>query len=267
MHVVHFVKHSIVIFACICLFFTGTSAHAASLSSVSVQDRIESLMKQVLVLQKELATLRSKSRTTSNAEFSYKTKFYTGKYESLYIVDGTMLGAQKSKQVGVGDQLLWNTFVTIAGKSFVKDNISEFRIYNDSHSEVSAFVEEKPDHTWILGFNRENEKLVDIYSDDSITQLLLHEYAHIVFFNAERPQDDFIDTFWGTLTKTKYDEARFVTEYAATNPIEDSVESFVKFVKEEKPTQTGKKYDKIRFFYSYPALVTLRSQIRATEFF
>jgi hypothetical protein len=242
------------------------AARQTSLSKEERSERIELLRTQVQKLQKQLALLLRQPSTKTAPEFSYKTKFYTGTYESLYHVSNGRLISQYNTEVPSGDQLLWNTFSQIAGSSFIDTYISEFRIYNDTESEVSAFVEEKPDNTWILGFNREGEKLGDIYNDSSIHDLLLHEYAHIVFFNTDDIEDDFKQAFWNVKSQT-YSSNTFVSEYAATNAVEDMVESFVFFVQEDIPTEKGIVYDKMRFFTEYPKMIKLRNTLRAGNYF
>lgn len=55
----------------------------------------------------------------------------------------------------------------------------------------------------------------------------------------------------------------FVTEYAATNMIEDMAESFAFFVMRKKPISSEKISDKkILFFYSYSELISLRNFMR-----
>ncbi|MGB1253754.1 MAG: hypothetical protein ACPG8W_24290 [Candidatus Promineifilaceae bacterium] len=54
---------------------------------------------------------------------------------------------------------------------------------------------------------------------------------------------------------------RFVTGYAATNPGEDIAESWAHFVLNDKPSGDSIADQKVRFFYDYPELVTLRDQI------
>lgn len=56
-------------------------------------------------------------------------------------------------------------------------------------------------------------------------------------------------------------EDLFVGEYAATNIREDMAESFMYFVLEEKPEGNSVFEQKIRFFYEFPELVSLREQI------
>ena len=77
----------------------------------------------------------------------------------------------------------------------------------------------------------------------------------------ELPQDpedyDAVDAFYN-----QYQD-RFVTDYAATNPGEDIAESWTHFVLNDKPTGDSIADQKVRFFYDYPELVTLREQIQA----
>ena len=56
-------------------------------------------------------------------------------------------------------------------------------------------------------------------------------------------------------------EDQFVREYAATNIDEDIAESFMHFVLEPKPTGKGVIDQKIRFFYDFPELVSMRQQM------
>ncbi len=61
----------------------------------------------------------------------------------------------------------------------------------------------------------------------------------------------------------KYQD-RFVTEYAATNPGEDIAESFTMFVIEDnQPTGNRIADQKVRFFYQFDELITLRNKIRS----
>jgi len=63
--------------------------------------------------------------------------------------------------------------------------------------------------------------------------------------------DDFYDTY----------QDQFLTDYAPTSPAEDIAESFVFFILEPKPELTSIANEKIRFFYEYPELIELRTQI------
>ncbi|MFT5897249.1 MAG: hypothetical protein ACI8VW_004136 [bacterium] len=58
--------------------------------------------------------------------------------------------------------------------------------------------------------------------------------------------------------------AHFVSEYAASNPIEDAAEIFVHFVLGKKPQNSHLITEqKIEFLYRFPELIELRSKIRA----
>ncbi len=90
--------------------------------------------------------------------------------------------------------------------------------------------------------------------------------------------NQFFQMFWGNIYDTlpsedasesernafydRYQE-QFVTDYAASNPGEDIAESFAAFVLKPMPDDNSIADAKVRFFYEYPELVRLRSQIRA----
>ena len=63
---------------------------------------------------------------------------------------------------------------------------------------------------------------------------------------------DYLDDFY-----EKYSD-RFVTEYAATSPVEDIAETFMLFVLEDKPTGSKVSDQKMRFFYEFPELIEVR---------
>lgn len=268
MHVVVEVKKIIgtAILASILVVSPLCTVHAATSQDVTaLKARITFLTAQVAKLQQQLLALQKKTIRNARSDAFYKTKFYTGAYEAVYFTDGDDLLPQKENFVRGDDQLLWDTFIEIAGESFADANISEFRVYNDTRSSVSAFVEEKPDQTWIVGFNREEEDVQDIYKDEGTVELFLHEYAHIIFFENERIANEFKDEFWNGKKKAVYAASKFVSEYAATSPDEDLAESFVEFVTGTKPETSGEKYDKIRFFYDHASMVNLRTTLRKSD--
>ncbi len=63
--------------------------------------------------------------------------------------------------------------------------------------------------------------------------------------------DDFYDTY----------EDQFLTDYAPTSPAEDIAESFAFFVLSPKPPLDSIANEKIAFFYEFPELIQLRSEI------
>ncbi len=63
---------------------------------------------------------------------------------------------------------------------------------------------------------------------------------------------EYLDDFY-----EKYAD-RFVTDYAATSPVEDIAETFMLFVLEDNPTGNKVSDKKMRFFYEFPELVEVR---------
>jgi hypothetical protein len=61
-------------------------------------------------------------------------------------------------------------------------------------------------------------------------------------------------------------EDEFVTEYAMTNPGEDIAESWAVFVTHPKPAGDMIAEEKVLFFYQFPELVELRSEIIARTY-
>lgn len=57
-------------------------------------------------------------------------------------------------------------------------------------------------------------------------------------------------------------QGEYVSDYAALNPEEDFAESFVQFVMQSEPEGDSIKVRKVQFFYQYPELLSLRSEIR-----
>ncbi len=133
---------------------------------------------------------------------------------------------------------------------------------------------------------------------------IIHEYGHIMSLNDEQlnpnsnscdynPEEgcartdsylnDFYNRFWADISSEhsaiseddydalydfydKYDD-RFVSDYAATNPVEDMAEVFSYFItSDSQPTGNQIKDEKIRYLYEYPELVDLRNHMRATTF-
>ncbi|MFK7935508.1 MAG: putative zinc-binding metallopeptidase [Saprospiraceae bacterium] len=64
----------------------------------------------------------------------------------------------------------------------------------------------------------------------------------------------------------KYED-RFVTDYAATNPVEDFAEVFATFItSDSRPEGNVIKDQKVQFLYEYPELVDLREHMRGTVY-
>ena len=155
---------------------------------------------------------------------------------------------------------------------------------------------------WEMGYNLAYVWTSDRQINKSETAYTsIHEYAHILtlnngqvtvsgggcdrFFTGEGCSNtgsyinDFYNNYWSDIYTEnqridqnddngffafyeKYRD-RFVSEYAATNPGEDIAESFTMFVIKDRPSGNSVADQKVKFFYNYQELVSMRSRIRA----
>lgn len=82
-------------------------------------------------------------------------------------------------------------------------------------------------------------------------------------FNESLAANEDEDSYGDNAFYEKYKD-HFVSDYAATNPVEDIAETFRVFVMEEAPIGGDQIKDKkVLFFYSFDELVKFRSEIRA----
>jgi hypothetical protein len=181
-------------------------------------------------------------------------------------------------------------FAVDAGKS---DEVDSTDGYANLSDDGSYFV---------LGLNDESAKAAFIDRDlDALKDYeatIIHEFGHVLSLEpgqmVEAGEEEgisldegklrkdaflnrFYESFWkqaypsrGAETKSDeegsalYAEApdAFVTEYAATGPLEDFAESFARFVVGDKPSGSAIKTQKVLFFYQSAAVVSLRGAIR-----
>jgi hypothetical protein len=96
------------------------------------------------------------------------------------------------------------------------------------------------------------------YMNQFFTRFWPYLYEEWEQINGEEDRDTraaMLDDFYETY------EDQFLTEYAATSPMEDIAESWTFFVLSPKPELNSIANEKILFFYEYPELVELRTQI------
>ncbi|MBP9667487.1 hypothetical protein KBD87_01600, partial [Candidatus Saccharibacteria bacterium] len=195
------------------------------------------------------------------------------------------------------DQQLWDLFVRIASIDTINERLASFEIFNDASNDSAASVwqSESNREKWHMNVNA-------AFEDDQkdLIHTMVHEYGHIVSLNTsqvrttqgscprlELPEgctkqgsyiDSFNQKFWaqyGTNAPEDYgsDQGQvdafynaspdsFVTEYAATNMVEDFAESWAYFVLRSKPSDDSEKSQKIRFMYEFKELVRERDRIR-----
>jgi len=191
---------------------------------------------------------------------------------------------------------VWDLFLQVATVDFAAEVVSEYRVGDAPDSDTLAYVYQDDDpRYWILAAN-----LATADDYDLTLATLIHEYAHILtlatdeFDEPGTCADDeemaegcpapgsaiagFRDTFWAG-----YDDAPavdnsdedvawefyetheddFVSDYAATNLVEDIAESFMTYVLEDEIDADSVIARKLRFFDDYPELAAIRERIRA----
>lgn len=191
---------------------------------------------------------------------------------------------------------VWDTFVRVATLDFAAEVMAEYRAGDAPRSETLAYVYQTDDRDyWVLAANLAT-------SDDyeQLVATLIHEYAHIITLDTTQVDEqssscesfqmdegcarddsylyDFQERFWAPYGDDAPDadnadadaawdfylahEDGFVSDYAATNVVEDIAESFMTWVLEDSSEGDGIVAQKLQFFEEYPELVAIRERIR-----
>ena len=192
---------------------------------------------------------------------------------------------------------IWDTFIRVATLETVSKVMTQYRVGNAPDSDTLAYVYQDDDPSqWILAAN-----LATSENHNDLVATLVHEYAHILTLGQDEVTGDysscdtivldegcadpdsailaFEEQFWAPYgdaapaldnadADVAYDfylahEDDFVSDYAATNAVEDIAECFMTWVVEDDPTGTSVVAQKFTFFEDYPALVAIRDRIRA----
>jgi len=192
---------------------------------------------------------------------------------------------------------VWETFTRVATVEFVSEVMSEYRVGDAPRSDTLAYVyqTDDPDY-WVLADN-----LATSEDESQLIATLVHEYAHILTLGVDEVQpranscetlqlDEgcaegdavilaFDERFWSgygddapAADNSDADlawefylahEDDFVSDYAATNVVEDIAESFMTWVVEDDASGDSVVAEKLRFFEDYPPLVAIRDRIRS----
>ncbi|CAN5238809.1 hypothetical protein BH11ACT4_BH11ACT4_25980 [soil metagenome] len=190
---------------------------------------------------------------------------------------------------------VWQVFKRVVTPEFAASVMSQYRTGDAPKSDTLAYVYQADDPKyWILAANLATSK-----DDADLIATLVHEYAHILTLDGEQLHshvaqcptlglsegcaDDtsylwsFQQRFWAAYEGAPDNENSdadvaysfylaheddFVSDYAATNVVEDIAESFMTFVLEDEPTGDSVVARKLGFFWQYPELVTIRERIR-----
>jgi hypothetical protein len=177
-----------------------------------------------------------------------------------------------------GDGLtLWNTVISIVPQQWVQ-NISNFEVFSNYDEGAGyVYIDEQDPSKFVLGLN-----VQELQDPQELVHTIVHELAHIVTLNTAQVDDNAttcstLDLAEGCSVPTSYinqfnsqfwangassNGNAFVSDYASTNVAEDIAESFTAFVLQDRPTGNSIADQKINFFYNYPEMVALRSELR-----
>lgn len=173
---------------------------------------------------------------------------------------------------------------------------------SESDTETDGWALQSDDgQSFTLGLNLANAKAAFVDRDTEVRatfeQTIVHEFGHVLSFRASQMDENaagtlqldegtlkpdaylnvFYDKFWkkaypghsvdatsddeGTRLYLKAPDA-FVSEYAATGPLEDFAESFAWFVSHDKPQGKTTADQKVLQFWVWPELVGFRDDFR-----
>lgn len=214
---------------------------------------------------------------------------------TVYTVRNGVLQPEPSQD----NKRLWNLVNTLIGTQNAQDHIASFEVFDDENNDTAASVWRSDNNAskWHMNLNA----AFSGQDKKDLIKTIVHEYGHIVTLSGDQvgavsgacPRveldegcgtgDSYINAYYNKFWKDydfgadavgsisedeaaalyKTEPSSFVSEYASTNISEDIAESFADFVTKSKPADTAIKSQKVRFFYQYPELVTLREQMRA----
>ncbi len=191
---------------------------------------------------------------------------------------------------------VWDLWLKIVTPEVAGAVILDFRVGDSEDSSTMAYVQQSDDPTlWTLAAN-----LAYASEDDLLISTLIHEYAHVLSLSPDQVDPTvaacdtlqldegcalpdsaiyaFFEQFWRDYGDEAPDptnadsdvadafyaahEDDFVSDYAATNVVEDFAETFMTFVIEDEPSGSTVAAQKILFFWDRPDFVQLRERIR-----
>ena len=192
---------------------------------------------------------------------------------------------------------VWDMFMRIVTPEVAGSVIRDFRVGDSESSDTLAYVLQTDDpEQWTLVVN-----LAYASDEDLLLSTLIHEYAHILSLSPGQTDPEawscdtlqldegcaepdsalwaFDQEFWAQYGSDAPDPANadadlayefyldheddFVSDYAATNVVEDFAESFMTFVLEPEPDNDTTIAQKLLFFWNRPEYVEMRDHVRA----
>ncbi len=227
---------------------------------------------------------------TSGADTEEDDDF--GTVEVYAVLDDGTLDPEAS---GLTEKV-WDTFVRVVTPDFAATTMTQFRVGDAPDSDTLAYVYQDDDpQYWVLAAN-----LATSENEADLIATLVHEYSHILSLGGSE-MDASVDScstieltegcaagdsylwgfeqqFWAGYgdespsadnddENEAYDfylahEEDFVSDYAATNVVEDFAESFMTFVLEEQPDADTLVADKLNYFWQFEEFTGIRERIR-----
>ena len=212
----------------------------------------------------------------------------------VYWVDGQGV-LDPLPPAGSREEQVWETFLRVTSISFAAKVIGDYTVGDNPQGETLAYVAKYDDSPyWTLAVN-----LAGSDQPEVLIPTLVHEYAHLLSLGRDQMEaaaDDcatldlvegclrasaalwaFQGEFWSDLEDApapdngdwdvtdefyaRYED-QFVSDYAATNVIEDFAETFMVYVIEDAPTGDSVAADKLRFMATVPGFPAIRDRIR-----
>lgn len=233
--------------------------------------------------QKEDVTNEKTEKNISSEDPSLMAEYYVSKGEEIKI--------KKGKTGGV-DAEIWKSISRISPNTLSDKYIDTFQVFNNKDDSTLAFVDDEDlDGKWRIAINLAGYNS-STFRERNLT--IVHELGHIITLNVDQIDDKnicdsyktaegctqknsylnlFVNKFWSSsdIKKSKqennnlYQENKYLTEYASSNPEEDMSESFAFFVVDKKKDIADLKLiknQKHNFYYSFPELENMRSEMR-----
>ncbi len=178
---------------------------------------------------------------------------------------------------------VWKEIADLSPDALSDTYLKTFQIVENPNSDSIAYVEDTTGKgNWNIAVNIPARNQL---SPQEKKVTLIHELGHIITLNSTQVVPNtpscstlelsegcaktnsyvnkFVAQFWSG-KKVPYSEANYVTEYAATENVEDLAESLAVFVvsrNNTKPQTLAER--KVAFFAQFPELVAMREQMRS----
>lgn len=213
-------------------------------------------------------------KTISENDESLKADYSVGVGEKISFVRGA--DAQEYRKI-------WQDIAELAPDNVTNKYVEEYQVFDNASDDTLAFVDDEDGNgKWRIAINLAGHKSSNTKEQKAT---IIHELFHIISLNSEQIDSQisncktfsidegcanensylylFKQKFWPNTSTQEFDENKFVTEYAATNEVEDLAESFSFFILENNVSGSLEKDNKLKFFYNFPELAQIRLDMRS----